>query len=127
MIYYIHNTNNGLVKIGFSKHPNIRLKQLKNQHGNSLLIVRIIPGDRALEKEIHAKFSRQRVHGEWFVWCNDMVFGDPVEDQKTESPNVVVIPQALKDRLKIHAAMTKRTMRDIIEQIVSEYLEKVGA
>jgi hypothetical protein len=56
----------GIVKLGFSKHPENRLKQLTVGGPFALSIKFTAPGTRDTEAELHRIFSKFRAFGEWF-------------------------------------------------------------
>lgn len=66
MIYAISDGEK--IKIGYSKHPEKRLKQLQTAHPAPLKLIQTWQGDKILEKAIHHRlFSfRSRLNGEWF-------------------------------------------------------------
>ena len=39
---------------------------------------------------------------------------------------MIAIDGVLRDRLKVHAAQIKKSMKEIIDALVGEYLQKVG-
>lgn len=56
-----------LIKIGHSRSPEKRLKQIQTGSGQSLRILVTTPGDRYLEQKYHRRWSSRRQMGEWFV------------------------------------------------------------
>jgi hypothetical protein len=50
----------GLIKIGFSKDPDRRAKDLNAE------LLGFCVGDRDLERALHEEFAKTRVRGEWF-------------------------------------------------------------
>ena len=61
-------------KIGYSKNPIKRQKQLQVGHPKPLGIFGLIrcPSEdsaRKMEKKYHFYFRKERAHGEWFSWC----------------------------------------------------------
>ncbi len=62
------NYDNLRIKIGISEEVNRRLKQLQTGSPYELKLMGWIEpeNDRALEKELHTKYSKERTHGEWF-------------------------------------------------------------
>lgn len=66
MIYFILDKSTDLVKIGYSKNPVQRLKQLQTGNGQSLELLYSIVGDRNYEAFLDKFFDACRVHGEWF-------------------------------------------------------------
>ncbi len=66
-VYFIKSKTTNNIKIGVSKNPNERKKQIKQIKGDTLEILKIIAsGGYALESKLHRKFSKYRVNGEWF-------------------------------------------------------------
>lgn len=62
-----HGMGDGeLVKIGRSRNPVKRMKQLANQHGFHPRVFGMIPGTSYHETSIHDLFSYRRKEGEWF-------------------------------------------------------------
>lgn len=64
-VYFIQRAD-GLVKIGFSCSPSLRLSQLKTQHGCDMTLLATTQGARLREKELHETFTHDRIVGEWF-------------------------------------------------------------
>lgn len=64
-VYFIRR-DDGLVKIGYSHDPAVRLSQLKQQHQCGMEILATTSGARAAEKYLHERFSAHRATGEWF-------------------------------------------------------------
>lgn len=56
----------GPVKIGWSSLPSERLRTYQLWSPVPLELVARYPGDEKLEARFHARFSNQRLHGEWF-------------------------------------------------------------
>lgn len=67
MIYFIQNQRTLAVKIGFSDNVRARYRSLKTASSDTLKLLGTIPGDRVVERELHDRFSLQRLAGEWFV------------------------------------------------------------
>lgn len=69
-LYVISDNSQGPVKIGFSKDPNKRVKQLQTGSNVKLSVfytLSINPKHRIiLEKLIHTATSHHKKHGEWF-------------------------------------------------------------
>lgn len=65
---YLMRNEEGLHKIGFSKDPDVRLRTVAAQEGQSVELVCQIPSldMRALERDLHLQFNHLRVRGEWF-------------------------------------------------------------
>mgnify|MGYP000456709959 CR=1 FL=1 len=65
-VYFIQGLCGGAIKIGFSKNPEVRLKELQTGYPDTLTILLMIPGTEATERAIHRKFEASRLKGEWF-------------------------------------------------------------
>lgn len=67
---YVIESDNGSVKIGFSKNPEKRVKSLQTGHDTKLKVVykHEVPCDRArmVESYIHRENNYRRMKGEWF-------------------------------------------------------------
>jgi hypothetical protein len=67
-IYLIRCTATGLLKIGLSRNPPGRLRQLRCSSSGSLELVAILEATvmADLESDLHSRFADLRHHGEWF-------------------------------------------------------------
>ncbi len=67
-VYFVRAKTVGLIKIGIATLPNRRLNALQVGSPDRLEIVGLIRAKNHadLERELHSRFSRLRVHGEWF-------------------------------------------------------------
>ena len=66
---YVMQHTSGLVKIGYSKDPDKRLKQVTRDEGNDMIeLLCVIKSDHmtSLEYELHQRFRSKRIRGEWF-------------------------------------------------------------
>lgn len=86
-VYFVlaEGTSPPLVKIGFARDLKKRVESLSTGCPHPLKVVGYVPGPIALEKELHARFSKFRVRGEWFLYAweistylNGLEFPDPV-------------------------------------------------
>lgn len=68
-IYAIREVETGNLKIGISKNPHARLRQLQVGNSNKLEIAAIqeAPNRFADEQYFHREASKYRIHGEWFT------------------------------------------------------------
>lgn len=68
-VYLIRDEKTKAVKIGSSKHPEKRLKQLQTGNGSKLRLIHVIKCDRLpvkkVEKHLRNWFRSQREQGEW--------------------------------------------------------------
>lgn len=65
-VYFIAAPAVSHVKIGFSKNPDGRLRELQTASGHALVLLGTIAGTRADEQVWHKQFAAKRLHGEWF-------------------------------------------------------------
>jgi hypothetical protein len=69
-VYIIKNDKNKY-KIGRSKNPSKRLKQLQTGNNSKLYLIATALGDIHLEKRLHKMFFYSREVGEWFNLSED--------------------------------------------------------
>jgi hypothetical protein len=69
MVYFIADTTNDIVKIGWSKNVKKRLQQLQTSNGNILVLLGYMDGNRLEEQYLHTLFDKYRLNsnGEWFL------------------------------------------------------------
>lgn len=67
-VYLIQSLEEGYYKIGVSKNPNRRLKQLQTANSSELKLIHSYPSEYAnkIEKTIHNLFKYCKKEGEWF-------------------------------------------------------------
>ena len=65
-VYFLRADGKGNVKIGFTTDIDNRIKTLSTGHFSNLILVAIVPGVPADERELHKRFAKYRVRGEWF-------------------------------------------------------------
>jgi len=65
-VYFIQGQCGGAIKIGFSKKPEMRLKELQTGYPDTLTILLMIPGSESDEAAFHKMFEEFRLKGEWF-------------------------------------------------------------
>lgn len=75
-LYIIQSDVTGMIKIGRSKNPEKRLKQLQTGNPNRLKLIATFKGEGWKEKLIHEDLKRWRRKGEWFSY--DCVGSIPV-------------------------------------------------
>lgn len=69
-VYFI--SDGEAIKIGTSTRPDRRVRALQTSHPRRLRIVGVMRGGAALEQELHRKFRRVRLKGEWFSDCAEI-------------------------------------------------------
>jgi hypothetical protein len=60
------------IKIGYSDNPEKRLVQMQTGSPIDMSLALKIEGTRATEQEMHSRFSRLRVRGEWFHFDEEL-------------------------------------------------------
>lgn len=78
MIYFAAAPKSNEVKIGFSKDPERRIREINYQtvslaaeHEFDLLTC--VPGNMADEREFQKHFESRRIRGEWFFFCLETI------------------------------------------------------
>lgn len=66
MIYFIRGEESGNIKIGYSIHPGKRRKDLQTAHYEDLEVIGLLHGSPSLEAELHERFGKYRIRGEWY-------------------------------------------------------------
>lgn len=75
-IYLMQSVENGYYKIGVSKNPNTRLKQLQTGNSSEMKLIESFESEyaRKIETFLHNKHSHVKKKGEWFeLSLNDEV------------------------------------------------------
>jgi hypothetical protein len=65
-VYFVQGESTGLIKIGESVDPVSRVTELAKCGSENLLLLAIVANGSRTERELHAKLSGSRIHGEWF-------------------------------------------------------------
>lgn len=65
-VYFVQRGENGPVKIGHSKNPANRMRELQVGCPDRLHLMGTTPGGRHLERQIHIELEASRLQGEWF-------------------------------------------------------------
>jgi hypothetical protein len=67
VVYFIQDAVTAAIKIGFClKKPEKRLAALRTGNANPLRLVGHVPGSERHEKQLHRRFARHCIQGEWF-------------------------------------------------------------
>jgi DNA-binding XRE family transcriptional regulator len=74
-VYFVRAGDNGPVKIGWARVPEERIAILQSAHYEPLRVLRILDGERKLEKHLHTEFRDLRIRGEWFKF-DERMMGD---------------------------------------------------
>ncbi len=66
VVYFLQPEAGGNIKIGFTRTLYKRFREIQACSPLPLKIILLINGTEYLEQSLHSKFSRHRVHYEWF-------------------------------------------------------------
>lgn len=73
LIYFVQAGEGGPIKIGYSVAPEERVKDFQCGNPWKLRLLRAFPGGVEEERELHARFAADRMHGEWFKPTPELV------------------------------------------------------
>lgn len=79
-----------VIKIGFSRNPESRMKQLQRETGQAHLVEKTLPGTKVDEAIAHIAFFKTHIVREWFF--------DPKQDDRTPPP---FLPPGVSEILKM--------------------------
>lgn len=68
IIYFCRAEGGGPVKIGYAGDAEKRLRALQTSHHSELRLLNAIEGTLADEREVHRRFAKYRLKGEWFKY-----------------------------------------------------------
>ncbi len=71
-VYFIEAEGLNRIKIGCSDHPEQRLRDLSTGSAVKLRLMKVIHGDRRLEKRLQRLYGHLRIDGEWFHGSFDL-------------------------------------------------------
>lgn len=67
-VYFIRNERTGSYKIGISDDPGTRLRELQTANEDRLSLACVLyHADDQLERDLHQRWARLRIRGEWFL------------------------------------------------------------
>lgn len=73
-VYFVRCGEDGPVKIGFSKNPPSRIRDLQLSNPHNLFLIHLIENaSKKDEQDIHKKFRHLRIRGEWFYFDEEML------------------------------------------------------
>jgi hypothetical protein len=116
-IYFVEAADNGLVKIGYAKRPAARLHQLQSISPSALTLKGVVRGSRSHEVRLHEHFKENRVRGEWFSPCQELVdflAGLPAWDESLP-PESVPIFSAVERNIYLDLYMAGYLQSEIAE------------
>lgn len=102
MIYFIQDSANLAIKIGFTGSreevaAEMRLKALQTGNPSRLILLATMPGDKAVEGQLHQRFDAHCVAGEWFKPAPDLIrfiLAHCAADRPAEEPPLLTAHQA---------------------------------
>lgn len=71
-IYFIQAIKGGPVKIGRTRSPADRMKQIQSCNPEELRFLSLSKGTARDELDLHKRFGPQRIRGEWFEDCEEI-------------------------------------------------------
>lgn len=94
-IYLIKSISDGCYKIGVSKNPDKRLKQLQTGNPSELHLLNVYESKIAfkIEKVLHNTFNINKEHGEWFNLSIKDEFYFIDECKKIENNLIILIKE----------------------------------
>ena len=93
--------NNDVVKIGFTVNPRQRMKNLRTGSPDRYKILALVPGTKADERALHAKFKKAAVAGEWFRRTGDIDAWIQAAKNKTGAGVAKPLPQTAQTGPKL--------------------------
>lgn len=72
VVYFAYSPVGNLIKIGYSRNPDVRVKAFRENPGLNTTVVATIPGNRDTERALHKKFVQYQVGYEWFDFRGDL-------------------------------------------------------
>lgn len=66
IVYFVQNGDNGPIKIGYTRHINRRMRELRTKCGLNCVLLATRPGGGEREGAYHFQFWADHVEGEWF-------------------------------------------------------------
>jgi hypothetical protein len=106
MIYFIKNHKTSEIKIGFSRHPQKRIKVLQRQEKAKLSILCTFKGTISQENYIHKLLKKYNTRREWFLFKNiailNMNKNNFVGDVIIKNDIVNIVGKSDKDVLRKH-------------------------
>lgn len=73
-IYVVGNEEQSICKIGYSTNPTNRISGIQTGCPYKLKFLLIIKGNMLMEQELHKKYAKQRLNGEWFSYSGPLKY-----------------------------------------------------
>lgn len=83
-VYFIREASIGAIKIGVSKHPKKRAKELQDHALHEITLLATVEGGYSVEFLLHRLFAHAYIRGEWFRPVEELISyiteeGEPIE------------------------------------------------
>lgn len=125
MIYFIRGKESGKIKIGYSIHPGQRKRDLQTAHYEPLEVIGLLHGPPSLEAELHERFGRYRIRGEWFkpgerllafIEENARLKSEVRKIEGTEDEFQILFPEPLKSPMKFYLNIGSFNLRMLADK-----------
>jgi len=126
MIYFLYDSVNNVVKIGKSKEGSLysRLSSLQTGNVTKLDLLGIITGYTDKESELHLKFDKYRIRGEWFEYTEEIK--NYIETNRIEyeikCPNTTYNKEAKKRYEAKRTKINYNRLEDLFELDENSYI-----
>lgn len=86
-VYLIFSEENGAYKVGVSKNPANRVKQLQTGNSERLVLKNKYESEyyKQIEKYFHSMYSQEKKEGEWFNFSLEHEMGFLAECERVEN------------------------------------------
>lgn len=111
-VYFITDSANRFVKIGYSSDPYFRLRNIRDPNGKRPVLQAFVDGTRKTEKNFHKQFAEYHIANEWFTLAGDLknfVKSLPPPPAPIRSGEVM----KLGELLALSRELKKMTLRDL--------------
>lgn len=73
LIYFVQESSIGAIKIGVSKHPKKRAKELQDHSLYVIKLLATVDGGYSVEHALHHLFAHAYIRGEWFRPVEELI------------------------------------------------------
>ncbi len=83
-VYFVQESSIGAIKIGVSKHPKKRAKELQDHSLYVIKLLATVDGGYSVEHTLHHLFAHAYIRGEWFRPVDELIAyiakeGEPID------------------------------------------------
>lgn len=114
-VYFVQAEWSKEIKIGFSTQVGSRISILRSVHFQNMTLLGWIPGGPRVEREMHAKFARWAVGGEWFTPALELLTFIEESTRHDETPQVASIYGRITDWGYDSLLRDEQLYRDLLE------------